>query len=101
MLSAGARLGTYEVVSLLGSGGMGEVYRAAVPQTLDPRWGRPCRCSGPYCSDPFGVAPAIRRRSRRAAVPHGRSDGRTIVAGDAASESEPDRTLASGDVART
>src|SRR5476649_1641942 len=34
-LSAGAKLGSYEIVSLLGSGGMGEVYRA-----LDPRLGR-------------------------------------------------------------
>src|SRR5262245_43672604 len=34
-IAAGTHLGPYEIVSLIGSGGMGEVYRA-----LDPRLGR-------------------------------------------------------------
>src|SRR5450759_1207197 len=34
-LSAGTRLGPYEIVALIGAGGMGEVYRAH-----DPRMGR-------------------------------------------------------------
>ena len=35
VLTAGTRLGPYEIVESIGAGGMGEVYRA-----LDPRIGR-------------------------------------------------------------
>ena len=31
MLMAGARVGSYEIVSAIGAGGMGEVYRARDP----------------------------------------------------------------------
>jgi hypothetical protein len=34
-LQAGTRLGPYEVLSLIGAGGMGEVYRAPDPTRID------------------------------------------------------------------
>jgi hypothetical protein len=42
-LSAGTRLGVYEIVSILGAGGMGEVYRACVRYRARefPTWRRP------------------------------------------------------------
>jgi serine/threonine protein kinase len=41
-LSAGTRLGPYEILAPLGAGGMGEVY-----STRDPRMGREVAINGP------------------------------------------------------
>ena len=51
-LPAGARLGPYEVVALLGAGGMGEVYRAR-----DPRLGREVAIKRIRGSEPGGGEP--------------------------------------------
>jgi serine/threonine protein kinase len=38
MLTAGTRLGSYEVVAPLGAGGMGEVYKATDTCTVIVNW---------------------------------------------------------------
>ena len=52
-LATGSRLGPYEVVSPLGAGGMGEVYRAR-----DPRMGREVAIK--LCAASFTIASSAR-----------------------------------------
>ena len=59
-LSAGARLGPYEIVALLGSGGMGEVYRA-----IDTRLDRTVAVK--VLSSIVSDAPDVRQRFEREA----------------------------------
>jgi eukaryotic-like serine/threonine-protein kinase len=67
-LSAGSRLGTYEVIASIGAGGMGEVYRA-----LDPRLGRSVAIkvlSAELSRDPEHLARFEREARLLAAVDH-------------------------------
>ncbi|TMB86601.1 MAG: serine/threonine protein kinase [Chloroflexi bacterium] len=59
-LAAGTRLGSYEVVALLGAGGMGEVYRAH-----DTRLGRQVAIK--ILPDPFALDPERLARFEREA----------------------------------
>ena len=61
-LSAGSRLGPYQILSLIGVGGMGEVYKAR-----DTRLDRPSRSS---CSMPSSRnGPTVARDSKRKRAP--------------------------------
>jgi len=59
-LSAGARLGPYEILGSLGAGGMGEVYRA-----IDTRLGRTVAIK--VLSSNLGSSPELRQRFEREA----------------------------------
>src|SRR6187401_2408673 len=67
-LTAGTRLGSYEIVDLLGAGGMGEVYRAR-----DPRLGREVAIkvlSGRLAGDPDSLARFEREATSVARLSH-------------------------------
>jgi hypothetical protein len=68
-LAPGTRLGAYEVLALIGAGGMGEVYRAS-----DPRLGRDVAINGEVnglpanAVDPLGFRTPRRRADSGAAA---------------------------------
>ena len=59
-LSAGTKLGPYEILAPIGAGGMGEVYRAK-----DPRLGREVAIKVLPASFSQDAGPAARASSRR------------------------------------
>jgi serine/threonine-protein kinase len=104
-LPAGTRLGAYQILSPLGSGGMGEVYRA-----MDTRLGREVAVkvvSGHLRDDPNALARLEREARTVAALSHpnivalydvGRENG-TVFAVMELLEGEPlNRYLATGDI---
>jgi serine/threonine protein kinase len=76
-LASGTRLGPYEIVSALGAGGMGEVYRAC-----DPRLGREVAIqvlpTAFFSSGPASIGGSVLVSRGGGTAPRWRGDGREI-----------------------